>query len=93
MLNKLSMRFYKSGNSFNQFYLYLDMNDFRVDKSAFWCGTHEENAKRTKEYWDNKSIKERLIAATYLNSQAWNYDLNNPPKVDKTLFSHRVLPE
>jgi hypothetical protein len=69
------------------------MSDFRMDKTSFWCGTHEENEKRTREYWQSKTLRERLEAAAFLNAQAWGYDVENPPKVDKTIFSHRILPE
>jgi hypothetical protein len=32
---------------------------------------------------------ERLRAAAYLNSVAYGYDLQNPPKLDRTAFSTR----
>jgi thiol:disulfide interchange protein len=69
------------------------MDKFRLDKTAIWCGTHKENEKRTFEYWQNKTIRERLEAAAYLNAQAWGYDVENPPKMDKTCFSHQILPD
>jgi hypothetical protein len=31
-----------------------------------------------------KTSKERLLAANYLNSVAFQFDLNNPPKMDRT---------
>jgi len=69
------------------------MNTPKLDKNAFWCGTHEENEARTKEFWQNKTIRERLESAAFLNAQAWGYDYNNPPRMDKTYFSHRILPD
>lgn len=39
------------------------------------------------KYWQTKTVKERLLAVAYLNSVAFNYDINNPPKVDRTVFS------
>jgi len=36
-----------------------------------------------------KTGKERLEAANYLNSIAFQYDLKNPPKMDRTAFSMR----
>ncbi len=65
------------------------MDSPRLDKSVYWAGTHEENEGRIKAYWQNKTIRERLEAAAYLNAQAWGYDVNNPPKMDKTVFSCR----
>jgi len=44
------------------------------------------------EYWKKQSIEERFRAAFYLNSIAYNFDLNNPPLMDKTVFSMGKLP-
>lgn len=38
-------------------------------------------------YWKSKTVAERLRAAAYLNSIAYGYDINNPPRMDKTVFS------
>ncbi|GAA4042922.1 hypothetical protein GCM10022409_31080 [Hymenobacter glaciei] len=35
---------------------------------------------------------ERLRAAQYLNSVAFNFDLDNPPRLDRTAFSCRAHP-
>jgi hypothetical protein len=61
----------------------------KLDRTAFWAGTHKENEKRTRKFWSNQSIRARLEAAAYLNSVAYNYDINNPPKMDRTYFSMR----
>lgn len=65
------------------------MKEPRLDRTAFWAGKFEENETRIMEYWQTKSVRERLIAAEYLNSIAFGYDLNNPPRMDKTAFSMR----
>ncbi len=51
---------------------------FRLDRSAFHAGTHAE----TEHYHVRQQPEtpvERLQAATYLNSVAYKFDLNNPP--------------
>jgi len=60
---------------------------FRFDKTAFWAGKHEDNEKRIKNFWLVQSASDRLNAACYLNSVAYNYSIDNPPRVDRTFFS------
>lgn len=62
---------------------------FKLDRTAFNAGTHQELAARDKEHWKSKSMEERLQAAAYLNSVAWNYPVDSPPKMDKSVFSSR----
>ncbi|MCU0342123.1 MAG: hypothetical protein MUE30_19810 [Spirosomaceae bacterium] len=60
----------------------------KLDRTAFHAGTHEA----TEIYYAQnqpETLKERLLAAAYLNSVAFGYDMNNPPKMDKTVFSAR----
>ena len=66
------------------------MNDYKLDRTAFKMQTFEE-ADMQYEYWKKQSIDERFRAAFYLNSIAYNFDLNNPPRMDKTAFSMRKL--
>ncbi len=40
-------------------------------------------------YWQTQSLEERLRAANYLNSVAYNFDINDPPKMDRTYFRMR----
>lgn len=61
---------------------------FRLDRTAHHAGTHAENAQyhaRTQP----ATPAERLRAAAYLNSVAYGYDLDNPPRLDRTVFSSR----
>jgi hypothetical protein len=37
----------------------------------------------------NYPVKERLEIALYLKSIVYNFDINHPPKMDKTIFSKR----
>ncbi|WP_310394600.1 hypothetical protein [Hymenobacter sp.] len=62
---------------------------FRLDRTAFHAGTHAEAEAYHRAHQPNTPT-ERLRAAMYLNSVAFNYDLNNPPRLDRTVFSCRV---
>jgi hypothetical protein len=62
------------------------MNSFKLDRSAFKGQTLNEAANHT-EYYKKISWQERLKVAAYLNSIAYNFDLNNPPRMDRTKFS------
>lgn len=64
-------------------------NEFRLDRTAFKAMTAQEAAS-INEY-SKLTPTERLRIASYLNSVAYNYDINNPPKMDKTIFSARSL--
>ena len=66
------------------------MNDYKLDRTAFKMQTFEETDMQY-EYWKKQSIEERFRAAFYLNSIAYNFDLNNPPRMDRTAFSMRKL--
>lgn len=61
---------------------------FRLDRSAHHAGTHEQAA----EYHARHQLAtpaERLRAAAYLNSVAYGYDPDNPPRLDWTAFATR----
>lgn len=60
----------------------------RLDRTAFHAGTHEETEQYHARH-QPKTMAERLRVTAYLNSIAFNYDLNNPPRMDRTVFSSR----
>ncbi|MEO6281941.1 MAG: hypothetical protein ABIN80_20130 [Dyadobacter sp.] len=63
-------------------------SEFKLDRTAFHAGTHQE----TERYYSRnqpKTAKERLLAANYLNSVAFQFDVNNPLKMDRTAFAMR----
>lgn len=62
--------------------------EFRLDRTAFHAGTHEETERYHAQH-QPETMAARLWAAAYLNSGAFNYDLNNPPRLDRTVFSAR----
>ncbi len=61
------------------------MIEFKLDRTAFKM-QKAEDAGNNYAYWKSKSYAERLIAAFYLNSVAFNFDINNPPKMDKSYY-------
>ncbi len=61
---------------------------YKLDRTVFKIQTAEE-ASSHATYWKKQSAEERLKAAMYLNSVAFNFDINNPPRMDKTLYSER----
>ncbi|WP_149241083.1 hypothetical protein [Dyadobacter sp. 32] len=66
----------------------MEKGQFKLDRTAFHAGSHEE----TEIYYAKnqpKTSRSRLMAANYLNSIAFQFDLNNPPKMDKNAFSMR----
>ncbi len=65
------------------------METDRLDRTAFKHQTIE-GGDRNLEYWKNQSYAERLRAANYLNSVAFNFNIANPPAMDKTYFKIRT---
>ncbi len=61
----------------------------RLDRTAFRAGTFAETDAYYRTYWQGATPAERLRAAHYLNSIAYGFDLNNPPRVDRTAFRIR----
>jgi hypothetical protein len=65
------------------------MSEYRLDRTAFKAQTAKE-ASNHAAYYKSLTWQERLRIANYLNSIAYNYPENNPPKMDKTAFSYRA---
>lgn len=61
------------------------------DRAAFTAFKADEH---TNDYafWKRKTLEERLHAACLLIVQAYGFDSNNPPKVDRTVFEARKRP-
>ena len=62
---------------------------YRLDRTAFKAQTVAEADRKHAEYYQTLSWQERLKIANYLNSIAFNYPENEPPKLDRTKFSAR----
>ena len=61
----------------------------KLDRNASWAGKFEDNEQRIKDFWQSSTVNERLEASFYLNSIVYNFDINNPPRMDRTVFSMR----
>ncbi|MBL0237575.1 MAG: hypothetical protein IPQ02_13435 [Saprospiraceae bacterium] len=66
-------------------------NKFKLDRLVFKAMTAKEADDQQRDY-SKKTIEERLEIAYYLTSIAYNFDINNPPRMDKTIFSAEKLP-
>ena len=60
----------------------------KLDRTAFKMGSHQQSSDN-RDFWAKQPMDERLKAAVYLNSIAYNFDINQPPKMDRTFFLMR----
>jgi hypothetical protein len=58
---------------------------YKLDRSVFKKQSFEEAANHGYTH-RNLSVIDRLKISYYLNANAYNFDINNPPKMDKTVF-------
>jgi len=58
---------------------------YRMDKTAFKVKTFEEADDVMRDY-SSYSMQERLRIYWYLTSIAYKFDLDNPHRMDKTVF-------
>lgn len=66
------------------------MESFKLDRTSFKAQTIKEAANHAKEY-QKLSWQNRLKVAAYLNSIAFNFDINNPPRMNRTKFSAKSI--
>ncbi len=64
------------------------MNKFRLDKTAFKIQS-VKNADESMRDSRHYSSSERFEIAFYLTSVAYGFDMQNPPRMDKTIFRIR----
>ena len=69
-------------------YLWV-MSSYRLDRTAFKAQTAKE-ASNHAAYYKKLTWQERLRIANYLNSVAYNYPENEPPRLDRTVFKARA---
>ena len=67
------------------FYLYTMFN---LDRTKGKGHSHKDAADQAA-YWKTKTVDERFAAVMYLNSIAYNFDANDPPRLDRTVFRTR----
>lgn len=63
-----------------------DENPYKFDRTAFKAMTFEEADNYQRNY-HNYSFKQRLEIAFYLTGIAYSFDIVDPPKIDKPVFS------
>ena len=66
------------------------MSSYKLDRTKFKAHTAEEAADHST-YYQALTWQERLKIANYLNSIAYNYPEDKPPRLDRTKFSARGL--
>ncbi|NOT37281.1 MAG: hypothetical protein HOP11_07865 [Saprospiraceae bacterium] len=67
------------------------MSDYsRIDRSFFQALSAEESDKIQTDY-SQESYEVRLEVAYYLTSIAYGFDVNDPPRIDKTQFEAKAL--
>ncbi|MEO8853997.1 MAG: hypothetical protein ABI359_09465 [Ginsengibacter sp.] len=66
----------------------MKSNEFKLDRMAFKM-YHNSETQNNFLFWQSQSLEDRLKAANYLNSVAYNFSLNDPPKLDRTYFKIR----
>lgn len=59
--------------------------EYNLDRTAFQARNASEPVNYGKEH-QKLTWQERMRIHHYLNSIAYGYDLNNPPRMDKTAF-------
>ena len=62
---------------------------FKFDRTAFKAMTADE-ADKEMQNTKHLTVAERLRVAMYLNSIAYNFPIDSPPKMDKTVFEARA---
>ncbi len=65
------------------------MSAYRLDRTSFKAHTAEAAPNAQAAYYKTLAWQERLRIANYLNSVAYGYPEDNPPKLDRTAFSVR----
>jgi hypothetical protein len=65
------------------------MGSYSLDRTAFKAQSAEQASKSQAEYYRSLTWQERMRIANYLNSIAYNYPENEPPRMDKTVFKVR----
>lgn len=65
------------------------MESYRFNRTVFKIKTFAESDADNVDL--TLSLAERVSQAWYLTSKAYGFDVNNPPRMDKTVFSYRKV--
>ena len=60
----------------------------RLDRNSFKTYNFSNQTKEIDNY-KNHTIQQKVEVFNYLQSVAYNFEINNYPKMDKTVFSSR----
>jgi len=60
-------------------------NELRLDRTAFAALSFEDADQSISQFHEH-AWKERLLIANRLTAIAYNFPLNDPPRMDKTHF-------
>lgn len=63
---------------------------YRLDRTAFKAQTAKEASESHAIHYKNLTWRERLGIAHYLNSIAFNFPEDTPPRLNRTKFSVRA---
>ena len=66
------------------------MSNFKLDRTAFKPQTMAD-AGNYKSYYLKMTWQERLSVTAYLNSVAYQYDPNKPPRINRNHFTVKNL--
>ena len=66
------------------------MDQYKFDRNAFKMLTFKESEDRNR-FDKTISYSERLRQAYFLISRAYGFAIDNPPKMDRSVFSFRKL--
>lgn len=61
------------------------MNQIKLDRTLFSM-TKSKNQKLESSSYSQLNVYERLNITAYLNASAFNFPINEPPKIDKSIF-------
>jgi len=62
-----------------------DPSEHRLDRNAFKIMSFEESDSYMRNYTDD-TWQERLSVSLYLTSLAYKFDINHPPRMDRSYF-------
>ena len=63
---------------------------FKFDRNYSKSSNHKTSVKES-EHYKGFTLQQIAEVFMYLQSVAYNYDLNSPPKMDKTIYSSRKI--
>jgi hypothetical protein len=66
------------------------MSNFKLDRTTFKAQTMEEAANHS-EYYKKMTWQERLSVTAFLNSTAYQFDINHPPRMNRNFFAAKPL--